>query len=243
MAYDKCPPGVMDKQFARDRLRMPHVIYRFKTRARALVKTAARHLDANASVTVLDFGAADGRTLLELHKSFPMWQYFGVEYSKELLQAAPELPTNIALTQGDVMCLPDSVTDRRYDLVSALALLEHLPDPGKALREAARVLRSGGIFVATCPCPYWDKLAERFGLIRGGFHETDMDETQLRKVVTGAGLEVVSFERFVWAPVGVLPNLKIPVAAGLSDWVDRLIRPIRVFDGLFVNQCIVGRKP
>ncbi|MBI5090896.1 MAG: class I SAM-dependent methyltransferase [Candidatus Hydrogenedentes bacterium] len=243
MTRNNRPQGVMDTQFARDRQQMPHVIYRFKTRARALANAAARHLDPDASLNVLDFGAADGRTLLELYAVFPKWNYFGVEYSEELLQAAPVLPPSISLTRGDVMNLPDTVTQRQYDMVSALALLEHLPDPGKAVKEAARALKPGGIFVATCPIPYWDKLAERFGLIRGGFHETDMDRSQLINVVTDAGLELVSYERFVWAPIGVLPNLKIPVAAGLSDWVDRMIRPLRIFDGLFVNQCIVGRKP
>jgi len=242
MTHQDVPSGVMDKQFAHDRLRTPHVIYRFKTRALALARAADRRLDANAAATVLDFGAADGLTILELNRFFPKWRYYGVEYSTDLLQSARDLPDNVTLIQGDVMNLPDAVSERSYDLVSALALLEHLSDPGKAVKEAARVLRPGGIFIATCPCPFWDKLAERYGLIRGGFHETDMDEAELKRVVREAGLDMVSFERFVWAPLGVLPNLKIPVAAPLSDWVDRVLRPLRVFSGLFVNQIIVGQK-
>jgi 2-polyprenyl-3-methyl-5-hydroxy-6-metoxy-1,4-benzoquinol methylase len=43
--------------------------------------------------------------------------------------------------------------DASFDVVSAFDLLEHVPDPESVLREAARVLRPGGLFLAATPDP------------------------------------------------------------------------------------------
>jgi 2-polyprenyl-3-methyl-5-hydroxy-6-metoxy-1,4-benzoquinol methylase len=41
----------------------------------------------------------------------------------------------------------------RFDVVTAFDLLEHVPDPEAVIREAARVLRAGGLFLAATPDP------------------------------------------------------------------------------------------
>lgn len=43
------------------------------------------------------------------------------------------------------------VTERCYDLVTMLDVLEHLPEPRAALQQAARMLRPGGYLVVTVP--------------------------------------------------------------------------------------------
>jgi SAM-dependent methyltransferase len=43
--------------------------------------------------------------------------------------------------------------DARFDVVTAFDLLEHVPEPVEVIREAARVLRPGGLFLAATPDP------------------------------------------------------------------------------------------
>jgi SAM-dependent methyltransferase len=50
---------------------------------------------------------------------------------------------------SDICAIP--VEDGSFDAVLCAEVLEHLPDPGRALRELARVLRAGGRLIVTAP--------------------------------------------------------------------------------------------
>ena len=95
--------------------------------------------------------------------------------------AEAEDPLGIAYTVGDGMALPFAAG--RYDFVTAFMSLMDMPDPGMALREAARVLRPGGFvqFSILHPCfkPRHHKvLRDEYGAVRavevgGYFDRTD----------------------------------------------------------------------
>jgi SAM-dependent methyltransferase len=192
---------------------------------------------------LLDLGCAEGRTLLELRRLLGATELVGVEASPELAAAAPPLPEGVRIEVGDVTRLPAAVGAERFDLVTALAVLEHLREPVAAVREAARVLRPGGLFVATCPEPRWDAVATRLGLLEDGQHEADLGRRQLEELVGEAGLELVSYRRFMFAPVGALPYLRAPVSPAASWAIDRAVGALRVLDWAFVNQRVVARRP
>ncbi|RME56783.1 MAG: class I SAM-dependent methyltransferase [Deltaproteobacteria bacterium] len=234
------PLGVLDEGYAVARREDPVHRFRLQVRARVVAHAARGHFTSFAGLRVLDLGAAEGRTLLELARLLPGARFTGVEFSRELIAAAPSLPAQIELIEGDVTRL--DLPDGRFDLVCALALLEHLDDPGAAVREAWRVLRQGGLFVATAPDPFWDHLAERFGLLAGEQHAVEMDRDRLLSTVETAGFTAVRYRRFMFAPVAFLPYLHLPVPPGLSLRLDRLLDAMRIFAPLFVNQAIVGVK-
>lgn len=198
-------------------------------------------------LNILDFGAAEGLTLLELDRLLPGNRICGIEYSGELIEKAPKLPGNIKLLKGDVTRLSDEVKRQSYDVVVALALLEHLKNPIDCLREAKSVMNTGGLLIATSPNPFWDDVSTRLGLLKGGQHETDMSRRIMIEIASKAGFEIVGFERFMWAPVSVLPYLGIRLSPRMSLRIDRLVNRLHVFNFLFVNQLIVlkheGGKP
>lgn len=243
MRKNEIPKGVLDKTYAIGRQKKPEFIFRYKVRARIVANAAKRYLEIAKPLHILDFGSAEGLTLLELNALLPSGTYVGVEYSDELLQCTPELPSNIRLVKGDVMNLPESIRDKSYDLVSALALLEHLSSPSKAIQEALRILRPGGLFVATCPHPFWDTVSTHLGLLQGEGHEVKMNKGRMISMVGEAGMEVLAYEPFMWAPIGILPYLMIPLSPSFSLKLDRILRGARVFNFLFVNQCLIARKP
>ena len=72
---------------------------------------------------------------------------------------------------------PDDVPPERFGVITALAVLEHIPDDALGLFRDACIghLEPGGVFVATVPSPAVDRILhvlERFRLIHGmALHE------------------------------------------------------------------------
>ncbi|MFI6296094.1 class I SAM-dependent methyltransferase [Nonomuraea sp. NPDC050790] len=84
---------------------------------------------------VLDVGCGDGR----LRAESP--QVVGLDGSMTMLRAHPA-----PRVLGEATALP--FREGSFDAVTAVNMLYHLPEPLLAVREARRVLRPGGLFVA-----------------------------------------------------------------------------------------------
>ena len=94
---------------------------------------------------VLDIGCADRFVMEELSTQC---QYVGLDYYatvKSLYSTRPDI-------FGDAQCLP--IRSAEIDAVVMLEVLEHVGNPESAIFEVARVLRPGGIFVASVPFIY-----------------------------------------------------------------------------------------
>jgi SAM-dependent methyltransferase len=235
--------GVMDGDYARDRRATPVLVFRYQSRALVAADAVRDRMPNRTDVRVLELGAAEGRTLLHLRELLGgAGTFHGVELSDELLAQAPPLPANTKLFRGDVTALPPELEPASYDLVTALAVLEHLPDPAACAREAHRMLRPGGVFVATCPNPFWDRIAGRLGMVEDDAHEQQLDGPAMVDMLRAAGFTDIEYRPFMWAPVGSLPYLRVRVPPRLGLTVDRWVRKLRVFNAGFVNQAVVATK-
>ena len=236
--------GVLDRQYFRGRMERPEYVFRYKTRSLIVHYAVSKFLRTPAKPCLLDFGAADGLNLLELNDILTgEWALLGIEYSTELVAEAPELPLNVTLSQGDITQPVEVQGWGQCDVVSALAVLEHLKSPIEAVKNAAAVLKSGGIFVATSPVPFWDWLSSRLGLLKGDQHESDIDRRAMIICLHAAGFKVEELGKFMWAPIAFLPYFGIRVSPAISLKVDAFVGKLKVFNFLFVNQYVVGRKP
>ena len=127
--------GVRSDNEAKYRSRNPVVRYlvgRFLSRVATVVERARPH-------RVLEVGCGEGIVLEFLARRVPGARLGGLELDLAALARAQDRCPGMPLVRGDVCALP--FESRAFDLVLCLEVLEHLPDPGRALREIRRVAR------------------------------------------------------------------------------------------------------
>ncbi|MFF9643637.1 class I SAM-dependent methyltransferase [Kitasatospora aureofaciens] len=96
----------------------------------------------DTSGTVLDVGCGNGKFVNRLHKDRPDLQVVGMDISAGIL-ADVEKPVLVA----DAQALP--FADDSADAVLALHMLYHVSDIEVTIKELARVLRAGGVLIAS----------------------------------------------------------------------------------------------
>lgn len=146
---------------------------RVVTRAAGFNPTWQRHVAAYESCErflgpgpVLDLGCGVGHSF---HLLAPR-ETVGVDADRDAL-VGQDRETHVA----DMRSLP--FPDGRFDSVLAVHSIEHVPDPDRALAEAVRVLRPGGVAVLVTP----NRLTfARPDEIIDPYHHVELDAGQLR---------------------------------------------------------------
>ena len=105
-----------------------------------------RYLPAYApGQRALDVGCGTGHHLRIL--SGRGFETVGVDGSRAMLEEARQISPSAELKEADVASLP--FPDSSYDLALCIEVLRYLPDPERCIAEIARVLRPGGVCLAT----------------------------------------------------------------------------------------------
>jgi SAM-dependent methyltransferase len=105
---------------------------------------------------VLDVGAGSGRHSYEAHRLGA--RVVAVDVGDAIHVARRNLPADVVTVQADAEELP--FDDAAFDLVMAIGVLHHLPDPRRALKSLARLVRPGGyihIYVYWIPSRAWHR--------------------------------------------------------------------------------------
>ena len=129
----------------------------------------------------LDIGAAGGGNTRVMESLG--WEVLALEFSAEGAGVARE--RGLHVIRADAQALP--VADASLDLVTALDVLEHLPDHEQAAGEIHRVLRPGGVLVAAVPVD--QRLWSEHDVAVG--HERRYDPPEFLSLLARAGLEVM----------------------------------------------------
>ena len=114
---------------------------------------------------------------------------------------------------GSVLDIP--FPDGTFDLVFSTEVIEHTPDPLRAVRELCRVVAPGGTLVITTPCKLWQpvvRLATTLKIRPYNGYENFLWPSQLRGEVAAHGCNILWHEGFnfmpiFWRPLSSLFNL------------------------------------
>lgn len=123
------------------RLAGGRVIRKYLIGARSLHDHIAAKLLSEGASLVLDIGSGEGALSASLPNPPPL-RLVGLDASAALLRAHPG-----ARVRADALRLP--FRDGTFDAAVAVNVLQHIGDPGRALREARRVLAPGGLLLAS----------------------------------------------------------------------------------------------
>jgi 2-polyprenyl-3-methyl-5-hydroxy-6-metoxy-1,4-benzoquinol methylase len=137
-----------------------------------------RLVDESARV-ILDVGCGRGRLGAKLKQAFPERKVFGIEHNDRIAAEAEKVLDGILI--GDLQTINISFPAAMFDCIILADILEHLVDPGAALRKLKPHLKPQGKVV--CSIPNIRHYTAILKLLRRGWEYDDwglFDRTHLR---------------------------------------------------------------
>ena len=116
---------------------------------------------------------------------------------------------------GSVIELP--FKNDRFDVVLSTEVIEHTPDPLKAIRELSAVVKPGGLLIVTVPCRLWNpvvNIATTLKLRPYAGYENFLWPSELRDTLESEGYSIETITGFNFWP---LFSEKIDVLFRLFD--------------------------
>jgi len=171
---------------------------------------------------LLDVGCSSGAFLLAAHEIGLDAE--GVEISPEAADAARRAGFRVFTGLLEDAAYPDA----SFDAVTLIELLEHLREPRALLAECRRILRPGGVVLATTPNgASWTARAmgaswDVFSLSGMGGHVSFFNPGSLRLLADRAGFEVARLEtrQVRFAEKGQVPAVVYRIAKILASALD-----------------------
>lgn len=96
----------------------------------------------NQNSIVLDFGTGDGRVFIDYLSRKPNCKYYGYDISQEMIDQANGVVKDRVFLTSNI----EDIEDVRFDYISCLETLEHIPDKAvnDVIAKLASLLAKGG---------------------------------------------------------------------------------------------------
>ena len=138
-------------------------------------RDVADRLRSTSYEKLLDVGCGTGY-LFELFLAQWEAEYHGLDLSPEMLKMAKaKFSGRVTLVEGSADRLP--YADHSFDVVTCIQSFHHYPDPDKAMQEAFRVLKPGGLYILSDTgvggIGGWIDNHILFPLMKSGDHHTE----------------------------------------------------------------------
>lgn len=160
-----------------------------------LVDWGLSHIDLHAEDTVLDIGCGGGNTLARMAERVTEGHLVGIDYAETSVEAsrafnAPLIEAGrMEILHGSVEHLP--FADEHFDAVVTVESFYFWPNPEECLKEVARVVKKGGMFLLLAEIYERDDLAESIREKIAGYALTNPTPEEFERLFRAAGFAVV----------------------------------------------------
>lgn len=149
------------------------------SRSRSLLQKILAHLPLPETGDMLDVGCGNGALLAAMGQLQPHWRLTGTELSSQHEASIRKLPGVVAFHVGQVQDLPG-----RFDLITLMHVLEHIPDPVAFLASLRGKLTPDGQVLIELP----DHARNPFDLLIAD-HSSHFSPGVLARTIEEAGLQ------------------------------------------------------
>lgn len=214
----------------------------FIGRRRIVLAVLNNHLDSAGDqrpLRILDLGCGTGTMLSHLRQFGEAEGVDADEQAVGFCHARGE--DRVQLLESPRLPFPDD----SFDLLTALDVLEHIEDDRSTLREVARVLRPGGLLLATVPAYRWmwgaqDEISHHFrrysaGELKLKIHEAGLSTTRLThfNTILFAPIAAIRLARRVRPPRGEVRSDFEMTGEGTGD---RLLAEVFSSEALWLSR-------
>lgn len=202
--------------------------YKLNRRAQQISEAIAK-FKSDRELSLLDIGSADGYLLSLLNDKLRLKRSVGIELSWDCIRLKSS--NDITLISAGAEALP--FRNFSFDVIVAASLIDHLKNVSIFLKESHRALRKDGILVITAIIPFYDRLANIFGIDKGLHpHIKTFSISEIKEVLRLHNFKIVLAKRFALPSFGLIP-------------FERHIESI--FERLYLNQLmfysiVIGQK-
>jgi SAM-dependent methyltransferase len=221
----------MDPSLYEQHFRLEDHHWWFVARRRLVLQELARH-GGESPGPILDLGCGTGGMLTYL-RTFA--SSVGVDSAPEAAEACRTRGVPFALGWGTQLPFRDGT----FGTVTALDVIEHVPDHVGILNEIHRVLRPGGLLLATVPAYQflWSRHDEL------NHHQRRYRRSRLRAVLEATDFHIVklSYYNMLLFPAAVLRKalMRFSRAEGPASHLDEVPGPINTL----LTGILVGERP
>ncbi len=220
--------GTLDIDYAEKRVKKRSHRYRLWRRTHEVLG-AIGEFGREKPRDIIDLGTAEGRMLNSVSEAYPSARCVGIEYDSSLVELSKRLYPNLEVIQGDIQEI--DFPDESFDVVTATAVMEHVPRPEKVLGEVKRVLRPGGIVIVTVPDPFWERVAVLVRHLEDDKHQHVMNIREMCDLMRENGFKILKAQKFMLSPFGMPFEFT-------AEMTVRLVN----LDFLMVNQLVVAGR-
>ena len=169
-------------------------------------RDVAKRLENFEYEKLLDVGCGTG-FLIEILKKQKDAEYYGLDLSPKMIEIAKaKFDGGVQLVEGSADYLP--YPDNTFDVVCCVQSFHHYPYPEKAMSEAYRVLKPGGIYILSdtgCSgiAKLFDNIVFKYFMKSGDYAAYSIKD--IEKLMKSSNFEIACSEkltRFIFTVIG-----------------------------------------